>query len=116
MRILVIDDERDLSHLFKPEDDVTHVKNASEAMDAVIAEPFDEVWFDHDLGNGSGGGDPRMDTAYPVAVLLAESVCHDTDLVENVKMCVIHTANPVGRAHFELLSNRWGIPFRHHYL
>lgn len=90
MKRLVIDDVRIMNF------DCTYARNSEEGI-ADLFEPWDEVWFDHDLG-----GD---DTIYPVILYIMETAFYGRILP--LGKVVIHTDNPVGRAMIEQQLGRY---------
>lgn len=82
MKILVIDDER--TFIFSEDDEVVYARNLYEAREFLLNEHWDEVWLDHDLGNGED-----------VSKLTNE--IEASRIVLDVDWFYIHTMNPVGR-------------------
>lgn len=48
--------------------------------------PWDEVWFDHDLGEHDHAGH----------VLYFLELCNEGDALVEIDRCIVHTANPAG--------------------
>lgn len=111
--ILVIEDEFDIRERRLKElglgQDFVIAWDSSTGMQALRPLPealskWDAIWWDHDLG-----GD---DTSYPVALMLAEMIFHEVITPDLIPICVIHTANPVGREHLKMLFKRWHISYK----
>jgi beta-phosphoglucomutase-like phosphatase (HAD superfamily) len=93
MDTLVIDDVRNFK--FPAE----YARTSAEGLAALRRDPtkqWQEVWFDHDLG-----GD---DTIYPVVHFIEECAFYGQPIP--ISLCVVHTANPVGRRMIEAALSR----------
>lgn len=87
MRILVIDDLRNLRDDFAADHEVVIARTSKDGLDALNGgTDFDMVFFDHDLG-----GD---DTARPVVAFLEEKSFFNERV--NIGHCVVHTSNISG--------------------
>lgn len=83
MHTLVVDDEREIAGL----DGAVYARTAAEAIDLLrIADSLEELWLDHDLGDGGNG--------YTVASYLERRA--QTGSLLPIKRVVIHSMNPVG--------------------
>jgi len=79
---LVIDDVRIMRFA------ATYARTAAAAICAIRdGGPWDEVWWDHDLGG--------EDTVHPVMLWVLEAAFYGA--VPQLGTCVVHTDNPVGR-------------------
>lgn len=85
---LVIDDCRrfDFPHVL--------ARNVQEALLALESRSWDEVWWDFDLGGEFGEVDAES-TALPILYAVEERAYLGQPY--SLGLCVIHTANPVGR-------------------
>lgn len=89
MRILVIDDIRNLRAEFAADHEVHVARNSQEAFDLIeTLGKFDIMCFDHDLG-----GD---DTTRPVVSMLEERGFLGNPVP--IGHCIVHTANISGAA------------------
>ena len=83
MRILVVDDERTVGFLDEP----VYARTAGAAIEMLREiTSLDELWLDHDLGEGGDG--------YAVASYLEERASQGLPLP--IGRIVIHSMNPVG--------------------
>lgn len=90
MKILLIDDLRNFRHVVDGHE-VTVARTSQEAL-SILAQDnvWDEVWFDHDLGEVDG----RIDTIMPVVDYFAEQAFNDTPV--DAGIVYVHSSNPVG--------------------
>lgn len=100
--VLLIDDLRD----FKVERENTALSIARNSADAlqIISQQntWDEIWFDHDLGEVDG----RIDTTMRVVDYLSEQAFFGPPV--DVGNVYIHTSNPVGRKQIQAAMRRYG--------
>lgn len=103
MKRLMIDDMRSFARTMS--EDVAYARSSGAGIKAIRDDgPWDEVWFDHDLGG--------EDTIYPVVLWLLENAFYGQ--IAPIGECVIITANPVGRQMLEeSLRKYWKV--RHEY-
>lgn len=78
MRVLVVDDLRSFPFA------AVYARDASGAVGLLKTGPWDQVWLDHDLGDGIDIG--------PVIDLLCERAVWDDPV--QVGQIVVHTSNP----------------------
>ena len=94
-RVLVIDDLRSFMLDKVPVDaDVTYARTSDEGTKALrqgIARPWDQVWFDHDLGEVRIDGVLELDTTRPCALWMADP---ENPIV--ARSVLVHTASSVG--------------------
>lgn len=88
MKRLIIDDKRTFE--FYPDDVTVHARTQFEGMEYIMNETWDEVWFDHDLGDNKVTGE--YETTRPIVFALEE----DPSLARGIGSIVIQSANPVG--------------------
>lgn len=100
--VLLIDDLRDFK--VEPENTaMTVVRNSAEALKVLEGQnTWDEIWFDHDLGEVDG----RIDTTMRVVDYLSEKSFNGDPV--NVGTVYIHTSNPVGRKQIQASMHRFG--------
>lgn len=103
-KILLIDDLRNFR--FVPEGtEVVAARTSAEAL-AVLADEqthWDEIWFDHDLGEPNGA-DP--DTTMPVVDYLSERAFFGNPV--SVGKVFIHSSNPPGVRQMAASLTRFG--------
>jgi|ERR1035437_4243315 hypothetical protein len=91
MKILVVDDDTFASGF----EGAVYARTISEAREFLLNEHWDEVWLDHDLGNG-------------------EDVSKLTDEIEGMETILdvdwfcIHSMNPVGKERMYIALDRAG--------
>lgn len=103
-KILLIDDLRDFRHVVEGHE-VTIARTSQEALTVLAADNvWDEVWFDHDLGEVDG----RVDTTMPVVDYFAEQAFNDTPV--DVGIVYVHSSNPVGVKQMLSSFQRYGYP------
>ena len=64
---------------------------------------WDEIWFDHDLGELTDG---RVDSTMVIVDYLCEKAFNDEPV--NAGIIYIHTSNPVGAQNIATSLNRYG--------
>jgi len=94
-KILLIDDLRNFREPFA-DAELTIARTSKQGLAAIelgVAADFvwDEIWFDHDLGEPEG----VLDTTMPVVDYLSELAYFDNPV--KVSKVVVHTSNSVGR-------------------
>lgn len=90
MKILLIDDLRNFRVVVEGHE-VTVARTSQEALTILAADNvWDEVWFDHDLGEVDG----KIDTIMTVVDYFAEQAFNDTPV--DVGIVYVHSSNPVG--------------------
>jgi hypothetical protein len=106
-RILLIDDLRD----FRDARDCVVARTSAEALEILkLAEAFDEIWFDHDLGLLNNG---VPDTTMVVVDFLSELAYNDTPYP--VGVVYVHTSNPVGGSQITSSLTNYGYTVRRVY-
>lgn len=95
-RILVIDDERIFHpdpvsfHPFTPNDNLTYARTPDEAIKLLESGlVWDEVWFDHDLGE-------NLDGMQVVRHMVKAKYEDGVDWTKTIKAGKVHSMNPVG--------------------
>lgn len=108
IRILVIDDLRSFRENVEPAGEVTYARTSQEALSILSEdiEGFQEIWFDHDLGEVDG----RIDSTMPIVDWLSEKAFNDEPYNAHI---FIHTSNPVGRQNINQSLTRWGYGTTH---
>jgi hypothetical protein len=99
MRVLIIDDERDVSIFpIAQTDSVSIIRRAHPGLAAMLDEEWDEVWLDHDMGPDSQDGTWLVNE-------IEMLVNVDPKFMAGIKKIIVHTANPVaGVRMFEVLN------------
>ena len=101
-RILLIDDLRNFRAVDK-NDELVIARTSAEALTILASQnDWDEIWFDHDLGEPEG----KLDTTMRVVDFLSEKAFNDNPV--NVKIVYVHTSNIVGRQQILASLTRYG--------
>jgi hypothetical protein len=101
--VLVIDDLR----VF--EFDAVYARTSDDAIAILCGTlAWDEVWWDHDLGDAGGNDDVR-----PVLSFLEERLASDADARAAIGLHVIVTSNPAGERYLAAAFERWDQRFVH---
>ena len=100
-RILLIDDLRNFRIV--PKGELVIARTSAEAL-AILEQQndWDEIWFDHDLGEPDG----KLDTTMRVVDFLSERAFNDNPV--NVGVVYVHTSNTVGRQQILASMKRYG--------
>lgn len=104
-RTLLIDDLRGFRDI-RPATIIRTSEQAIAYLQAHEHEHFDEIWFDHDLGEATGA----IDTILPVVDYMSERSFFDNPV--KVGICYIHTSNPRGRLDLQAAFDRFGYNYR----
>lgn len=104
-RVLLIDDLRNFRPGMLAEGtDLRIARTSEEAFEILRAvNDWDEIWFDHDLGELPNG---RLDTTMGVLDYLAEKAFQGAPV--NVGHVYVHTSNSVGRKQIMDSLRRYG--------
>lgn len=98
-KILLIDDLRN----FRDNRNCVIARTSAEALEVLnTGQSFDEIWFDHDLGELDG----QVDSTMVVVDFLSELAFNDTPYP--VGTVYVHTSNPVGRKQIVDSLTRYG--------
>jgi CheY-like chemotaxis protein len=112
-KILVLDDDEDRHKGFVKalrNEQVTHVHDYQEAIDALDKETFEEIYLDHDLsdfGESTTGYGEAERTGADVALYIARMLPKD----KRPKIVHIHSWNPVGAHNIAVTLESAGIPY-----
>lgn len=104
-RILIIDDER-IFPTFHKDNTVVYARTSIEAIENLDDEhdTWDEVWFDHDLGEG--------DDAMVIYDFMRACAQYGTKWNESIKRAYVHSMNPVGAESLRSRIKDFGIVTR----
>lgn len=89
--VLLIDDLRNFRETPKDANVVIARTSAEALIELEKDVAWDEIWFDHDLGEPNG----VLDTTMPVVDFLSERAYFDNPV--SVNRVIVHTSNSVGR-------------------
>jgi len=113
-RILVIDDERIFPAFHHDGNTVVYARTSAEAIALLDDEhdTWDEVWFDHDLGEG--------DDTMKVYDYMRSCANTGTRWYNEIRRAYVHSMNPVGAENlrsrikdFGIVTRRVGLPEGH---
>lgn len=94
VRVLVIEDIRTFRF------PATYARTLAEAWQELGNGPWDEIWFDHDMGLTSDS-----DNTYEIAQYMERRAVEGTPI--DVKRVVVHTANPYGGDRLMAALSKW---------
>ena len=98
-KVLLIDDLR----FFRDERECVTARNSQDALKVLNNDDvWDEIWFDHDLGELNG----TVDSTMIIVDYMCERAFNDSPV--NVDIVYVHTSNPVGGKQIMLSLQKYG--------